>query len=266
MIQEKEVNQFISYYKEHVDYENTPPLKDEQYNSLALCLIDAIYSINTKYQAVLNVIDRTKKHFSIKEDKEYTINQFLENTLMFSYDQLADKVFKNRQRTSTVNGILKAEAVIRSARVLKKHKINLLSDKHEMYKNLELINDLKQIPGQQSGISIDYFFMLTGKPDLIKMDRHIIQFVDEALGEVFSIDDKYELLKLAVEKLKNETNIKDLRCLDFSIWNYMSKRISQTQIINDIKSNNKFDEIKEDVKDLTKEEKKELINYLINQL
>ena len=49
----------------------------------------------------------------------------------FGVDFLTDKVYQNRQRTSTRNGILKSEAVLRFSRVLQQHGIQYMQDVYQ---------------------------------------------------------------------------------------------------------------------------------------
>jgi len=64
-------------------------------------------------------------------------------------------VLKNRQRTSQVNGILKAEVVYKWAKVLWKNGIEVLQDVSKIDKRIE--NELCDIKGQRSCISLSYF-------------------------------------------------------------------------------------------------------------
>ncbi|MEJ1959689.1 MAG: hypothetical protein WDM70_09960 [Nitrosomonadales bacterium] len=89
---------------------------------------------------------------------------------------MAVDVYRNRQRTSARNGILKADAVNRFAAVLRKYNIEYLQDISEALGNTALERDIRSIPGQTSGISLKYFFMLAGSDDLIKPDRMILAF------------------------------------------------------------------------------------------
>lgn len=41
---------------------------------------------------------------------------------------------------------------------------------------------IRMIPGQGSGTSLTYFFMLSGSENLIKPDRMVLRFIKEAIG------------------------------------------------------------------------------------
>jgi hypothetical protein len=70
---------------------------------------------------------------------------------------MADEVFQNRQRTSTRNGILKADAVFRVSNLLHHHQVEYLQDVHQILGEPRFEAAFQAIPGQTSGISLRYF-------------------------------------------------------------------------------------------------------------
>ena len=52
-----------------------------------------------------------------------------------------------------------------------KHHVNYLQDVATILSNRAFHGAIKSIPGQRSGISLSYFFMLSGSDDLVKEDR-----------------------------------------------------------------------------------------------
>lgn len=100
------------------------------------------------------------------------------------WHEWAVDMFGNRQRTSTRSGILKAEAVRQFASSLYRTGINdfvdLTEDKLEIAET-----SIREIPGQKSRISLDYFRMLAGDDDLIKPDRPdrmVQRFIGKAIN------------------------------------------------------------------------------------
>jgi hypothetical protein len=73
------------------------------------------------------------------------------------------EVFRNRQRTSSRSGILKAEAVYRFAGALVVCGIDTISDAADAERMTGASKIIETIPGQGSGISFTYFCMLAGK-------------------------------------------------------------------------------------------------------
>ena len=62
-------------------------------------------------------------------------------------NKLAQNIFKNRQRTSTRNGILKADAVVQFIKILKAHEIETNDDLLNYDDKDRLVNDIKGIKG-----------------------------------------------------------------------------------------------------------------------
>ena len=89
----------------------------------------------------------------------------------------------NRQRTSTTNGILKAEAVLREARILEDEGVGVPADL--IAASQERLDHLQRrwstVAGQGSGVSWRAFCMLVGLPE-VKPDRMIRRFAAAALG------------------------------------------------------------------------------------
>lgn len=162
------------------------------YQSLPLCVIDSIFSIGVNYKSVQNVILKYCKRFSLnqfrsdrtalppKTDQEST-QEFCKKLEAYTPESLAD-IFDNVQRTSTRGGILKAEAVFLFAKTLNTHGVQYFQDVTSVMTNSTLHDELEGIPGQKSGISTRYFFMLAGSDDLIKPDRMILRFLAQSIA------------------------------------------------------------------------------------
>ncbi|WP_291111921.1 hypothetical protein [Flavobacterium sp. UBA4120] len=137
-----------------------------------------------------------------------------------SIKELTENIYKNRQRTSTRSGILKSEAVILFLKVLQKFKINKLSDIDKIITSEQFETEIKEIPGQNSGISLTYFFMLAGSDELIKPDRMILRFLENISGEKVSLKDCQVILAAVADQLKNNGFNITPKKLDNLIWNY----------------------------------------------
>ena len=90
------------------------------YDSVGLAIIDAVWSIGVRYQSVENVIARYRAErlaggHDPEADRPADVRRFIE--ACGGAEAFAQRI-GNRQRTSTTNGILKAEAVLREARIL----------------------------------------------------------------------------------------------------------------------------------------------------
>ncbi|MFZ1986535.1 MAG: hypothetical protein WAU91_19150, partial [Desulfatitalea sp.] len=187
-------SELVSIYAERELTLASAVLSDEYYyGSPTLCIIDAVYSIGVKYEGVQAVVRRYCEHFGINRfrhdrssippmETQEPIGLLCARIDEFGPDRMSRDVFCNRQRTSTKNGILKAEAVGRFAEILRSHGIEYFQNIGTSLPDSSLERDIAKIPGQSSGISLKYFWMLAGSDDLIKPDRMIIRFLQDALG------------------------------------------------------------------------------------
>ena len=210
------------------------PLSPEYYYaSLPLCVIDAVYSIGVTYTSTRNTVfrfcerqdwTRTLELGTTRKRGEHTIGEFLELFAGLMPDQIADDLFGNRQRTSARSGILKAEAVQRFAEALREVGILDFSDlTDDRLAAAEIL--VRDIPGQKSGISFDYFQMLAGDDDLIKPDRMVQRYIGKAINvkpEQVTPDRARELLNSAMAILAGKGTVWAARQLDYTIWKTQS--------------------------------------------
>lgn len=207
-------------------------LGDEyEYASLPLCVIDAVFSIGVKYASTKLVPPRWAAAQTPQwpvhrkgATKEHSISEFLEATERFSCEELAADIFKNNQRTSSKNGILKAQAVQLFASALRKAGIERFADCEQETK-LELAEAyVRDVKGQGSGISFDYFRILVGH-ETVKADRMVCRFVARAanLEHVAPTLAKRAVIDAAA-LLKPTFPHLTTRLLDYVIWNYESRK------------------------------------------
>ena len=221
--------------KSKLALENSSLGEEYYYSSLPLCVIDSVFSIGVTYTSVQNTVDRYCKYFglekfrksnnSIPETKDQesirTFNAKLQN---IGIDKFTNEIFNNRQRTSTKNGILKTQAVAQFSSILSEYKVNYFQDISKIVNDLELEKNIKTIPGQTSGLSLKYFFMLSGSKDLVKPDRMILRFLEDVTSKKYSIQDAQVILVDACEILKNDYSNITPRLLDHEIWKYQRKK------------------------------------------
>jgi hypothetical protein len=117
------------------DLTRPQPEGEYKYSSVALCVIDAVFSIGVRYESTWRTVCDWARHYGWevnrdKADREHTVSEFA--NLMQPYEgrweQLAVQVFRNSQRTSSRSGILKAEATYRFAQALQRHQIETFGD------------------------------------------------------------------------------------------------------------------------------------------
>ena len=138
---------------------------------------------------------------------------------------MANYVFRNRQRTSTRSGILKAEATFRFAKTLQHFGVETFADVLKSGLRYDLQQAIKAIPGQSSGLSYAYFLILAGNQDGVKADRMVTRFVANALG-VRNVTPELaeELVRNASTVLRAEFPRLVPSSLDNKIWKYRRAR------------------------------------------
>jgi hypothetical protein len=194
------------------------------YHSVGLALIGAVWSIGVRYQSVDNVIARYRaERLAAGDDPETDrpedVRRFIE--ACGGPEQFALRM-RNRQRTSSRNGILKAEAVLLEARILESEHIARPADLADA--GQERLGELQRrwstVPGQRSGISWRAFSLLVGLAD-VKPDRMIRRYVADALGRsgeaAVGIDEARALVMATAVHLGVSP-----RDLDHAIWSYQS--------------------------------------------
>lgn len=198
------------------------------YDSIALALLDAIWSIGVRYTAVENVLEAYRGWVRERggNPEERTIKQMLIDLRDIGGPESFAEL-TNRQRTSTRNGILKADAVGRAAEVLGEFRINVSADLH----HTDLVTVKGRwlaIPGQRSGLSWRYFLMNNRIED-VKADRMITRFVAGALdngSRAVTPDVAASWLRAAHLTLQTQHPGLTLRALDHAVWRYQSNRDS----------------------------------------
>ena len=202
------------------------------YNSLSLCIIDAVFSMGVRYTSTENTVKKYCNFFKLqtfrdRDDKRFpnhknqdTVENLISQIEDLSISKFTEQVFNNKQRTSTKSGILKTEAVLMFAKVLVDSGISSFKDIDKLFKSEIVEKRIKEIPGQNSGISFKYFLMLSGNDKLIKPDRMIIRYVEEIVG--FKLDEKVtiKLIQDAAKILNKEFPNINSRSLDHEIWKY----------------------------------------------
>ena len=223
-----EADRLVEHIKKTLRNLDAPLPDDEWYSSLALCVIDAVYSIGVRYEAVQGSIRTFCRWAHWEKDlkrapREYTITEFV--TLLDSFnrdwEKMADAAFSNHQRTSTRGGILKAEAVCKFAEILKQYGVEKYENITASGLSYKVAADLQGITGQGSGLSYKYFLMLAGNTREVKGDRMITRFVGEAVGSP-GISGEYaeDLVRAAATALQPEHPSLTAYKLDNLIWNY----------------------------------------------
>ena len=212
-----------------------PILPDEyRYASLPICVVDAVFSIGVRYISTQRVVKnfcgsvgwtRFAASRSDRGKGEHTLRDLIDIFAELGVEGMADSMFRNRQRTSTRSGILKAEAVLLFSQALVdagiRHFADLDREPREIAEAMIL-----GLPGQSSGIAFDYFMMLAGDDNLIKPDRMVQRYVATALSLANLPQPRQAaiLLRLASMELRRRGRHWTPLSLDHAIWKYQSSR------------------------------------------
>jgi hypothetical protein len=194
------------------------------YDSVGLALIDAIWSIGVRYQSVETVIARYRAErlaagHDAEADRPEDVRRFIE--ACGGPEGFALRM-RNHQRTSSRNGILKAEAVLHEARILEQERVSVPADlagaSEERLTHLQ--GRWSAVRGQASGISWRAFCMLVGLAE-VKPDRMIRRYVASALGRSGETAVGVEEARDVVMATAAHLGVSP-RALDYAIWSYQS--------------------------------------------
>jgi len=117
--------------------------------------VSAIFSIRSKYNpTTINVLERIAKTLGLESRFEaYGVSDFLAKYKDISADELAINLFSNKQRTSTSNGVLKAQAVMEALSVMNQHGIDTIDDFNDLSKKSVMEIEWLKVKGQSSGLT-----------------------------------------------------------------------------------------------------------------
>ncbi|QGN48445.1 hypothetical protein GKC29_17430 [Micromonospora sp. WMMC415] len=192
---------------------------------LALCVIDAIWSMGVRYAAVENVVDCYRRSRRAEGGDPHLDGAF---ELLQHYERIGGPErfateMKNRQRVSTRPGaVLKAAAIYQAALGLQGAGIQTCEELRAAATGAgeaRVKGVWLAVPGQGSGISWRYLLMLAGLPG-VKPDRMIRRLVARALGlPDVAPDAAVCLVTKAAELLAVSST-----ALDHEVWRHERKR------------------------------------------
>jgi hypothetical protein len=229
-LNEPDLLKLVNHCKVNLPLSGATLGKEYYYAHMPICVIDSVFSISVRYEGVRNTIQRFCDHYKFiayrdqaelpTKESQLSVSEIIKLFKGSTPEELASNVYRNRKRTSSKNGILKADAVCRFLKVLKKHSAEYFQDIPNLYNNVDFENAIKLIPGQRSGISLNYFFMLAGSENLIKPDRMVLKFLENVTGHKINFNESQMALASISEVLNTEGILMNPRLLDHIIWNY----------------------------------------------
>jgi hypothetical protein len=196
-------------------------------SNLPYCVLSAIFSINAKSVVWQNVVTNYRRFYHLPPTRlmdvppgasEPAISEFIAQIENGGSQRFANVVVRNRMRTSTQSGILKAEASLRYARVLRAYGIERREDVLGFFDNSQLEWALRGVHGQGSGISTDWFFMNAGDKTRVKYDRRLITFLHRTLRRNVRRSDALALFRAVSPMFEAEYPGITPRALDLLVW------------------------------------------------
>lgn len=219
---------FAHYCRDHLDLSAVAPDDGFGYASVPLCVIDAVFSIGASTNSTDNTVRRFCDYFGTAltagDGPPLSVSAFIRLHDGRGPEEMAARVYRNRQRTSTRNGILKAKAVLQFSEVLAAFGVEQLPDVDRVRGDAAFEAAIRAIAGQGSGISLRYFYMLTGSESDVKPDRMIGRFVQAALGRSLGVEETAVLLAETCALLAQTYPNLTPRKLDNLIWEYQRGR------------------------------------------
>lgn len=159
-------------------------------------MLDAVYSIGSRYGAVVRVCRAYSEHARLDPVtvahreiatvvgtySEQPLERFVADVHAVGVDRFAGEVVRHRGRTSSRGGILKADAALRYAQTLLAHGVHHMGDLQKLVTDAERCDDvqaqLRRVPGNGVfDVRLNYLWMLTGDDDLVKPDRMVLRWL-----------------------------------------------------------------------------------------
>lgn len=193
-------------------------------DSLALCILDSIWSIGVRYGAVKNVVTRYREWVGSRggdADRRAARELIVDIADGGGPERFATDVVVNEQRTSPKSGVLKAEAVLQAARKLTALGIDDATDLRERTGDDAIKRAWLSVRGQSSGVSWYYLNILALVED-VKPDRMITRFLAGALGRPVDPAEARSLVRAAHQTIEASHPGLTLRALDHAVWRNQS--------------------------------------------
>ncbi|AMT94284.1 hypothetical protein A2T55_11255 [Brevibacterium linens] len=218
----EEIKTLVEYCETHLGDPTLWKTPDGYPHSLALCIIDSIYSTGSHYSSVVNVVERYKKAGGERHGA-----RDLAESIRGKGDARAwaTTVAQNLKPAHTRPGApLKAEIIEQAADLMVHLGIDTVPDLVDRVREKPLDNCVvrgwKPLPSQSSGVTYSYLLILAGLPS-VKPDRMILRFLANALGEAteLSVTRARDLMTQTAKAMDV-----DPRALDHIAWRAASGR------------------------------------------
>lgn len=196
------------------------------YDSVALCIIDSIYSTGNHYSGVMNAIAKYQQRRAGEGGEPHadTASDLIAASERWGGVQGLSEATNKWRCWANHDAPLKAEAALCAAKILAAHNVEDIDDvrSHLDAPTQQDSSPIKrgwiQIPGHRSGLTWTYFLMLAGVPG-VKADRMIVRYVERVLGQ--PVDSR--TAAALVSEIADRRGLRRTK-LDHAIWRYESGR------------------------------------------
>lgn len=216
-----------------------PQPRGARWAHLSLCILDATYSINARYDSVVAPLVRRYAEWADLQrtllrgdelisgvsprDDEQPLSAFLESIAAKSDEEFAADVVRNRNRTSSRGGVLKAEAVRRISQILVDAGVETLADVSSLLADMDRTKRVEKalaaVPGHGSGIRTSYIWMTAGDDQGVKPDRHVLGWLTQKMGRTVGVSEARAVLA-EIAGILNTTPW----AVDHAIWASKARR------------------------------------------
>lgn len=223
--------QLVQSCREIVGDESTWITANGYPGSLALCIIDSIFSTGSHYQSGINVVDAycANRNAEGGDPQRDGVQELLASFEMVGGSAEWAKTVDNHKPAHTKPGaLLKAEVVHRAALALKGLEGGGIFTTRDMHTEFSKDEELKRIkkawlrlPSQSSGVTFNYLLILAGFQS-VKPDRMVMRFIEKYAGlegQSLSTSEATGLIREVARLYPTQ-----VRKLDHAIWRHVSGR------------------------------------------
>lgn len=216
--------------------ERAEPLTVSYPGSLALCILDAIFSTGSHPKAVDNVVDRYIARHG-RDDGAKSLRYSI--AAAGGADAWARAEIHNLKPASTHSGaVLKAEVVDRATRLMADHSIDTVDDllaavgdaPSSGRRASEVARGWRELPSQRSGITWRNLLMLAESTHL-EIDWRVTSYVAEAAPRFGQVDKDYVLGSIA--GAADMLGVED-RVIKRIVWQVTHRRILSKRTRDDL--------------------------------
>lgn len=221
-VEQHEVDALVEYCKRNLGEQHLWATPGGYPDSLALCIIDAIYSTGSHYNSVVNVINKYRRARGHNDGASGLLCSINDAGGPRAW---AKSVAGNEKPAHTRPGApLKAEVIEQAARLMVDLRIDtvgqLVDAVQDSPKDNPVLDRWTRLPSQSSKVTYHYLLILIGLPS-VKPDRMVLRFLERALGPTadLSTDRAVQLISAAAKSMEVSTS-----ALDHVIWRAASGR------------------------------------------